>query len=140
MSLVTGLLNKTVDVYRPILTDDGAGGEIFTLPQTPTYSGVPCLITNKFSSVLTPTGGRQLVETWTGYFEEPAGSLLITNDVLKNIADINTGSVMSALVNGIKKPMAFKLQNSLNPNVLVDGTGHVEVVLAIVYGREAGLP
>lgn len=140
MSLVTGLLNKICDIYRPTLTDDGAGGETWSLPSIPTFTGIEILLTNKTSMVLTPTGGRQLVERWSAFLEESDGSQLGVNDVIRNVIDKVTGSVASQVVDGQSVSMAWKVKSLVNPNFLVDGTGHAEFELEIVAGRVGGLP
>lgn len=135
MSLVTGLLNKTCTVKRPVYTDDGAGGEQI-LSFTTVATGVEVLISQKTSFLINGEGGRTATQTLIGYFEYAGEDSLNTNDVITNITDA-AGNVQNDVVNGVTTPSAYKLKSPNDPNLEND---HLEFELDQVHGRAAGQP
>lgn len=135
-SLVEGLLVQLADVYRPTATDDGQGGKTMALPGSPLLKDVQILVTNKSSFVPDGKGGRMLKETWKSLTYYQDGSLFQTNDVLSNLRD-SDGNVVSFLVNGTARGGAWKVKNSVDPNLLHD---HIETDLEVFAGRTKGTP
>lgn len=135
MSLVTGLLNRTCTIKRPVMVDDGAGGE--TLGSLAVVGAlVPCRFRPKTSQLFQADGGRVSVQGYTMFFEWMDEALLNVNDVVTDLAD-QEGNVVTDVVGDVSTPAAWKVTARNDPG----GEGdHLEVMIEAFHGRAEGQP
>lgn len=135
MSLLTGLLNKTCTVLRPVFTDDGGGNEIIS-SYTTIATKFEILFSQKTSTFPTESGGRVSIETFTIYSEWVDESKLVENDVITNIQDA-LGNVEQDNVNGVITNTSYKVISTQDPNGERD---HLELTIEHFHGRVEGQP
>lgn len=134
MSLVDGLLTHVCDILEPSMVRDDRGTFGNTGLQ-PVASKVFCLVNQASQSLIDAFGGKQLNISHVIYFDISARDLIVTNQVITNVAPFGTTDYERDNFGdaGIL-PTQYRVIQSTVPNLEPD---HLEVAVQQMQGRKA---